>query len=109
MFSPRNHIELHHVMQSEIELVDTLFEICDAEFNSRKDVHDSFNRESSPKRWARYYLVHEVLKSAKNNNLICSKHLASIIANELAGVWFGCSEVVIGREPPLTPLEMTIW
>lgn len=39
MFSPRNHIELHHVMTCEVELADTLFEICDAEFNSRKDVH----------------------------------------------------------------------
>ena len=44
MLSPRNKIELYHVMPSEVESVDTLFEICDAEFNSRKDVHDSFER-----------------------------------------------------------------
>ena len=92
MFSPRNHIELYHVMSSEIDAVDTLFEICDAEFNSRKDVHDCFDRAIGLKSWARYYLSNEVKKVAQRENIMCSDHLSLIVATELAKVWFDCKE-----------------
>ena len=93
MLSQRHGIELHHVMQGEIDSVDTLFENCDAEFNSRADVHSSFERETSSKRWARYYLSHEVTKVAIRDGIPCSNHLSHIVANEIAGMWFGCSKV----------------
>lgn len=93
MLSPRNGIELYHVMTCEIDAVDTLFEICDAEFNSRKDVHDCFDRSIGLKSWARYYLSNEVEKVAKRENIMCSKHLAHIIATEIAGIWFEQNEL----------------
>lgn len=93
MLSPRNKIELHHVMPSEVEAVDTLFEICDAEFNSRKDVHESFKNARGSKSWARYYLLHEINKIAIRESMVCSHHLTLIIANVIACIWFGCSEV----------------
>jgi hypothetical protein len=88
MFSPRNHIELHHVMQSEIESVDTLFEICDAEFNSRVDIHNSFKGATSYKKWARYPLLREVQKIAIREGISCSEHLGLIIACRLSKLWF---------------------
>jgi hypothetical protein len=90
MLSPRNKIELHHVMPSEVETVDTLFEICDAEFNSRKDVHESFKASMGPKRWARFYLLHEVQKVANREGISCSHHLAHIVATEIARMWNDC-------------------
>jgi hypothetical protein len=93
MLSPRNGIELYHAMTCEIDAVDTLFEICDAEFNSRKDVHSNFENASSSKRWANNYILHEVQKIAAREHILCSRHLAQIIATEIAGIWFGQSEL----------------
>lgn len=88
MLSPRNHIELYHCMNSEIGAVDTLFEICDAEFNSRKDVHDSFAKAKGLLSWVRYYLSHEVSKIARRENVLCSNHLSLIVATAIAKIWF---------------------
>lgn len=76
------------MMSSEIDAVDTLYEICDAEFNSRKDIHDSFERAAGLKSWARYYLLHEVKKIAKRDGIMCSEYLAHRVAGAIAEMWF---------------------
>lgn len=88
MLSPRNQIEVATMMASEIKIVDTLFDICDAEFNSRQDVHTSFASAQGESAWTRYYLLHQVRDVASREHLMCSYHLAYVVAKKLAEVWF---------------------
>lgn len=44
--------------------MDALFEICDAEFNSRSDIHRAARWYRGAKSFARYYLTHEIKKIA---------------------------------------------
>jgi hypothetical protein len=71
-----------------MEVVDTLYEICDAEFNSRKDVHESFDKETSAAKWASQYLFQEVRKVVLREDLVCSTHIIRIVSEELAKLWF---------------------
>jgi len=86
--SPRNQIEVPHMMPTEIGMVDTLYEICDAEFNSRADVHHSFAACKGAKSWTRYYLLHEVRKVAARESIMCSYHMAFVIATKISEIWF---------------------
>lgn len=86
--SPRNQLLVLHMMPSEIENVDTLFEICDATFNSRKDVYASFASARGIKSWARYYLLHEVQREAQKTGMVCSYHMAYTVALAISKIWF---------------------
>lgn len=94
MFTPRNRIEVHHFIPSEMEVVDTLYEICDTEFASRKDVHESFDKETSAAKWASQYLFREVRKVDVREDLVCSAHIVRIVSEELAKLWFSQKETV---------------
>jgi len=91
--TPRNGIEVHYLMPSMMEAIDTLFEICDAEFNSRKDVHESFKKETSSKKWSTQFLFWEVRKIAAREDIICSAHIARIISDEISCIWHGQHEL----------------
>ncbi len=88
ILSVRNQLEVTHFMKSEIDTVDTLFEICDAEFNSSADVHASFARAKGAKSWTRYYLLHKVQDVAQREDMFCSFYMAYIIATKLSEIWF---------------------
>ena len=94
MLSPRNKLEVTHFMKSEIETADTLFEVCDAEFNSSAEVHKSFERARGAASWARYYLLHKVQDVARRDGIFCSYHTAYIIATKLSEIWFAQREMV---------------
>jgi len=93
MFSPRNKIEIVTLPISAVEAVDTLFEVCDAEFSSRNDVHNSFQSARGAASWARYYLLHEVRKVAARDGIFCSYHMAFVVASKLSEVWFEQKEI----------------
>ena len=89
MITPRNKIQISVGYSSaEIEFTDSLYEICDAEFNSRKDVYYSFSTARGADSWARYYLVHEVRKIALRENLYVSFHVAHMISKKISDEWF---------------------
>lgn len=92
MLSPRNKLEITHFMTSEIDTVDSLFDICDAEFNSSADVHRSFEYSRGAASWARYYLLHRVQDVARREGMFCSYHMAFIIATKLSEIWFAQKE-----------------
>lgn len=79
-------------MKSEAEVVDNLFDICDAEFNSSPEVHSSFERARGAASWARYYLLHKVQDVAHRDGMFCSYHMAYIIATKLSEIWFAQKE-----------------
>ena len=88
MFSPRNQIEIVTSPPTEVETVDTLFELCDAEFNSRADIHASFKSARGAASWARYFLLHEVRHVAAREHIFCSYHMAYVVASKLSEIWF---------------------
>lgn len=88
MLSPRNKIEVATSYPYQVELVDTLYEICDAEFNSRADIHNSFKTAKGVASWTRYFLLHEVRHVAAKNDIYCSYHMAYVVAKRIAEVWF---------------------
>lgn len=88
MLSPRNKIEVATLHKREIETVDNLFDLCDSEFNSRYDVHKSFESARGAASWARYFLLYEVRHVATNHDMFCSYHMAFVIATKLSEIWF---------------------
>lgn len=88
IITPRNKIEAPGLHSDQLNIVDALFDLCDAEFNSRTDVHSSFNRAKGAASWARYYLLHEVRRVAERNELYCSYHMAFVVATKLSEIWF---------------------
>lgn len=86
--TPRNGIMYEHMMPSEVENLDTLFEICDAEFNSRKDVHENFRQAKSPEGWVRYFLMREVQHISVRDGIYASNHMSVIVAKAIADIWF---------------------
>jgi hypothetical protein len=93
MLSPRNQIEIVTLPKPQVETVDTLYEICNAEFNSRQDIHSSFNSARGAASWARYVVLHEVRKVAKREEMYCSYHMAFVVASKLSEVWFAQKEL----------------
>jgi hypothetical protein len=94
MLSPRNQIEVPGLHWKEIESVDILFDLCDVEFKSRVDVHNSFREAKGTKSWARYYLLHEVRKVAARESIYCSYHMAFVTATKLSQMWFKQKETL---------------
>lgn len=72
---------------------DTLFDICDAELNSRIDIHNSFDVARGEASWARYTLLHEVRKIADREGIYCSYHMAFVVASKLSEIWFEQKEL----------------
>ena len=75
-------------MDSEVDILDTLFEACDAEFNSNFDLYTSFHRAIGQPWWARYTLLHEVQKVSRRDGLNASRYLCLTVAKEIARIWF---------------------
>lgn len=95
MLSPRNKIEvIPGYTPREIESLDTLYDLANAEFTERTDVHVSFARAPGIAAWARYYLIHEVKLIAYREKIYCSFHMAYVIAIRLSTVWFAHKETV---------------
>lgn len=93
--TPRNNIKIAvGYGNKEVEFADTLYEICDAEFNSRRDIHDSFTQVSGPNSWARYHLLHEVRKISIRENVYAGHHMTHMIAIKIAKDWFTQKEIV---------------
>lgn len=89
MLSPRNQIEIvPGYGVDQVTIVDTLYEICDAEFTSRDDIHRSFRSARGAASWARYILLHEVRAVAVREDMFCSYHMAFVVASKLSEVWF---------------------
>lgn len=87
-YTPRNKIQATTLPGQLMDDADTLFDICDAEFNSRRDIHEGFSRARGEASWARYTLLHEVRKVADRENIYCSYHMAFVVASKLAEIWF---------------------
>ncbi len=95
MITPRNKIRLAVGYDAkEIENTDSLFEICDAEFNSCAAIHHSFASAKGAASWARYYLLHEVRRVAMRENIYASYHIAHMVAVKIADIWFEQKETV---------------
>lgn len=92
-FTPRNGISAVTLPSDHIESVDNLFDICDAEFNSRKDIHESFKQARGAASWARHFLLHEVRSVADREGIYCSYHMAYVIASKLSEIWFEQKEL----------------
>lgn len=92
ILSVRNQLEVTYFMKNEVDTVDTLFDICDAEFNSSADVHASFARAKGAKSWTRYYLLHKVQDIAQREGMFCSYYMAYTIATRLSEIWFAQRE-----------------
>lgn len=87
-YTPRNKIQATTLPVQHWQDADTLFEICDAEFNGRKDIYNSFVQAKGSKSWARYTLLHEVRKIADREGIYCSYHMALVVAVKLSEIWF---------------------
>ena len=94
MLTPRNKIQLAIGYHSkEAEVADSVYEICDSEFNSRNDIHNSFLSAKGEASWARHYLLHEIRKVAIRENLYISVHVAHQIGLRIANDWFKQKEI----------------
>jgi hypothetical protein len=75
-------------MDTEVQILDTLFELSDAEFNSDKAVHDNYSKSKGEASWARYYLLNRIRQVASDSGLFASHHLCLTIAKEIAKIWY---------------------
>ncbi len=86
-YSPRNNIKIQYCGLPAKD-IDTVFEICDAEFNSSAYIHESFKNARGYLSWARYFLIYEVWKVAQRENIYLSQYAALLVAQHLAKIWF---------------------
>jgi len=84
----RNGFNTTNMMDSEKSTVEWLYEICDAEFNSRFDVHRSFQHSKGEASWARYYVLHEVQKVATREGIASSWFLSKMVADKISKDWY---------------------
>jgi len=82
------------MMSSEVESIDALYEICDAEFNSRFDVYQNFLSAKGEKSWARYYLRWEVQRVAERDGISCSWFMSMKIAEQISKDWFAEKKLI---------------
>jgi len=87
MSTIRNGIDTTNVMPNEVEILDSLYEICDAEFTSRIDIQTSFHQSRGQAAWANQ-LVWEVQKVARREGFQCSQFSAKKVADQIADDWF---------------------
>lgn len=89
MFTSRNGIAVNDALVDG-DIIDTIYETCDAEFSSRADVHNSFARASGMFSWARYYLTHEIRRIAIRDNIgwNLSRWQCLQIAQRISKDWF---------------------
>jgi hypothetical protein len=80
---------------TEAAVLDEVYVVCDAEFNSRKDVHESFARARGVKSWARFYLMHEVQKVALRDGHTLSYYQRELIAMKVAQDWFAQAATIL--------------
>lgn len=87
MLSKRNQIPMNDVLALSDD-IDTIYETCDAEFNSRIDVYRSFKTARGKKSWARYYLLHEVQKICQRDGIYMSQFHCQNIADRISDDWY---------------------
>lgn len=84
----RNGFNTQYLMTAEVNLVDHLYDICDAEFSSRKDFYSSFYRATGELHWARYFVLEHVRQVAVRENMSVSTYLALSVARAISVNWF---------------------
>lgn len=87
MQTKRNGLPMHDIIGSS-DNIDTVYETCDAEFNSRIDVHQSFQHSKGEASWARYYLKHEIQKICTRDGINLAWAAQKVIADRIAHDWF---------------------
>jgi hypothetical protein len=65
-----------------------LYSVCDAEFTSRIDIHESFENSVNAKSWARFHLVHEIRKIAIRDGIYLSTDNMLMVAMRIAADWY---------------------
>jgi hypothetical protein len=87
MFSTRNHLPMHDIIGSSDD-IDTVYETCDQEFNSRFDVHQSFQHSKGEASWSRYFLMHEIQKICTRDGINLAWAARKVIADRVAHDWY---------------------
>lgn len=87
VLSTRNRIDITN-LAVESDDIDTIYETCDQEFNSRQDIHLSFERAAGIKSWARFYLLHEVTKVCQRDGIMLHYASRLAVAMKVAEDWF---------------------
>lgn len=94
ILSTRNALDITGVLV-ESDDIDTVYETCDQEFNSRKDIHLSFAAAAGIKSWARFFLLHEVQKICTRDNILLHQAARLVVANRIAEDWFKESRMIL--------------
>lgn len=87
MQSKRNGLPMNDALANPDD-IDTVYETCDAEFNSLKEVHESFSRAKSEEDWVRFYLHYGVKIVCHRDKIYLSDHHQKVIARQIARDWF---------------------
>jgi len=87
MFSKRNNLSMRDIVGSSDD-IDTVYETCDAEFNSRYDFHQSFQQSKDEATWVQYYLIHEIQKICTRDGINLARAARKIIAERVAYDWY---------------------
>ena len=87
MSTVRNDIDTTNVIPAEAEYIDTLYEICDAEFTSRQDIHESFVNARGERSWANS-LRWEVQKIARREGFSLGQYPCECVAKQIAQDWW---------------------
>jgi hypothetical protein len=87
MISKRNNLTMRDIVDSSDD-IDTVYETCDAEFNSRYDFHQSFQQSKDEASWVQYYLIHEIQKICTRDEIDLSSAARKIIADRVAYDWY---------------------
>lgn len=92
MRTPRHNIDCNKMMDEIAANIDTLFELCDAEFNSSTDIHASFNQaykdHKTVEEWVDDFLRVQVDKVMIGNKLYFDWEVRQLVAEEIARMWF---------------------
>jgi len=87
-YTPEGLPTVHLPYGTNVAHMDEVYVSCDAEFNSRHDVHESFAQARGVKSWARFYLMPEVAKVAYRDGYTLSSYQILLISMKIAEDWF---------------------
>lgn len=87
MQSKRNGLPMNDALANPDD-IDTVYETCDAEFNSCKEVHDNFKTAKSEDGWVRFYLHFAVKMVCERDGIYLSEHHQKVVARQIARDWF---------------------
>lgn len=97
----RNNFNDSHLMQSEIAAIDAMYEIVDAEFNSRSDIHAMWNNLATRHEEFRglfaQHLRWEVEKVSQREGLFVSRYSVEQVCKRIAEDWWRTYDNVNAR------------